>query len=356
MGNSFRDYGLYGLALAMMTSVLAACGPLPKPFKRPPEGAANPLVTEAATTGIWVAPIDNTPGPMSKLLTESVAAGFKAHGIRATVDKRKNRRYRLKGRAEINQNDPSLPYVVLIHWTLFNRDGEVLGSHTQGVGGSRQDWDYGSPKVIREVGENIPEFITAFIDKADTAFIDKAEINGQPPLPGEINVQPPPPRLAGLWVSPIENAPGDGNLSLTRAIKAAIKGARIAVAKERRYAELVIEGRFSLTPPEDGLQRVKIVWVVLTQDGREIGRATQKNMVEAGTFDGPWGEVSTIVATAALEGIQGVLRTAGVPRYRLAPTPRVLKTEIPAARGEEALPPPRLELEGVRAAPKRPGN
>ncbi len=338
MGNSFRDYGLYGLALAMMTSVLAACGPLPKPFKRPPEGAANPLVTEAATTGIWVAPIDNTPGPMSKLLTESVAAGFKAYGIRATVDKRKNRRYRLKGRAEINQNDPSLPYVVLIHWTLFNRDGEVLGSHTQGVGGSRQDWDYGSPKVIREVGENIPEFITAFIDKA------------------EKTIQPTLPRLAGLWVSPIENAPGDGNLSLTRAIKAAIKGARIAVAEERRYAELVIEGRFSLTPPEDGLQRVKIVWVVLTQDGREIGRATQKNMVEAGTFDGPWGEVSTIVATAALEGIQGVLRTAGVPRYRLAPTPRVLKTEIPAARGEEALPPPRLELEGVRAAPKRPGN
>lgn len=338
MGKSFRDYGLYGLALAVMTSVLAACGPLPKPFKPPPEGAANPLVTEAATTGIWVAPIDNTAGPMSKLLTESVAAGFKAYGIRATVDKRDFRRYRLKGRAEINQNGPSLPYVVLIHWTLFNRDGEVLGTHTQGVGGSRQDWDYGSPKVIREVGENLPEFITAFIDK------------------GEENVQPIRPRLAGLWVSPIENAPGDGNLSLTRAIKAAIKGARIAVAKERRYAEFVLEGRFSLSAPEDGLQRVEIVWAVMTQDGREIGRATQKNMVEAGTFDGPWGEVSTIVATAALEGIQGVLRAAGAPRYRLGPRPRVLKTEIPAARGEEALPPPRLELEGVRAAPKRPGN
>lgn len=348
MGNSFRDYGLYGLALALMTSVLAACGPLPKPFRPPPEGAANPLVTEVATTGIWVAPLDNTAGPMSKLLAESVAAGFKAFGIRATVDKREYRRYRLKGRVEINQNDPSLPYVVLIHWTLFNRDGEVLGTHTQGVDGSRRDWDYGSPKVIREVGGNIPEFIAAFIDRADVA-----EISVQSPLLG---VPPPLPRLAGLWVRPVENAPGDGNLSLTRAIKAAIKGARIAVAKERRYAEFVLEGRFSLTSPKDGLQRVKIVWTVLTQDGREIGRATQKNMVEAGTFDGSWDEVSTIVATAAVKGIQGVLRTAGATRYRLAPTPRVLKTEIPAARGAEALPPPRLELEGVRAAPKRPGN
>ena len=326
------------MALAVMTSVLAACGPLPKPFKPPPEGAANPLVTEVATTGIWVAPIDNTSGPMSKLLTQSVAAGFKAYGIRATVDDREFRRYRLRGRAEINQNDPSLPYVVLIHWTLFNRDGEVLGTHTLGVGGSRRDWDYGSPKVIREVGEDIPVFIAAFMDK------------------DEEDVQPIRPRLAGLWVTPIENAPGDGNLSLTRAIKAAIKGARIAVAEERRYAEFVLEGRFSLSAPEDGLQRVEIVWAVMTQDGREIGRATQKNMVEDGTFDGPWGEVSTIVATAALEGIQGVLRAAGATRYRLGPTPRVLKTEIPVARGEEALPPPRLELEGMRPAPKRPGN
>ncbi len=336
MGKSFRDYGLYGLALAVMTSVLAACGPLSKPFKPPSAGAANPLVTEAATMGIWVAPIANASGPMSKLLTESVAAGFKAHGIRATVDKRKFRRYRLKGRVEINQNDPSPLYVVLIHWTLFNRDGEVLGNHTQGVGGSRQDWDYGSPELIREVGETIPAFIAAFIDKA------------------EKYVQPTLPRLAGLWVSPIENAPGDGNLSLTRAIKAAIKGARIAVAEERRYAEFVLEGRFSLSAPKDGLQRVEIVWVVLTQDGREIGKATQKNMVEAGTFDGPWGEVSTIVATAALEGIRGVLRAAGAPLYRLGPTPRVLKTKIPVARGKEALPPPGLELEGVLAAPKKP--
>lgn len=336
MGKSFRDYGFYGLALAVMTSVLAACGPLSKPFKPPSAGAPNPLVTEAATMGIWVAPIANASGPMSKLLTESVAAGFKAHGIRATVDKRKFRRYRLKGRVEIDQNDPSPLYVALIHWTLFNRDGEVLGNHTQGVGGSRQDWDYGSPELIREVGETIPAFIAAFIDKA------------------EKYVQPTLPRLAGLWVSPIENAPGDGNLSLTRAIKVAIKGARIAVAEERRYAEFVLEGRFSLSAPKDGLQRVEIVWAVLTQDGREIGKATQKNMVEAGTFDGPWGEVSTIVATAALEGIQGVLRAAGAPLYRLGPTPRVLKTKIPVARGKEALPPPGLELEGVLAAPKKP--
>jgi len=319
-----------------MTSVLAACGPLPRPFKPPPEEAANPLVTEAATTGIWVAPIDNTAEPMSKLLTESVAAGFKAYGIRATVDERDFRRFRLKGRAEINENDSSLPYVALIHWTLFNREGEVLDTHTQGVSGSRQNWDYGSPKIIREVGETIPEFFTTFIDKA------------------EENVQLKYSRLAGLWVSPIENAPGDGNLSLTRAIKAAIKGARITVAEKRRYAEFVLKGRFSLMPPSDGLQRVDIVWAVITQDGHEIGRATQNNMVEAGTFDGPWGEVSTIVASAALEGIQDILRAAGASRYRLGARPRVLKTEIPSARRGEALTPPRPELKGARVAPKRP--
>ena len=319
-----------------MALLAAACGPLPRPFQPAPETSSNSLVREVATSGIWIQPIDGATGPMSKLLGAALAENFKSQGIRAVTAAGANSRYRLKGKAKINRDDPSLPYVVLIHWTLYDFSGQVLGQETQGVPGTRQDWEFGSPRIITAVGEEGSEIIAAMIDK------------------DEESLRPVKPRLAGLWVNPVENAPGDGNRSLTRAIKTAINVAGFAVAQERRYAEFILEGRFRLDPAKENLQKVQIIWAVLTADGREIGRATQKNLVEVGTFQGPWGEVATLVADAALEGIQGVLQAAGASRYRLGPPARVLKTEVPAADGKDALPPPWLQPDVPPAGAKTP--
>jgi hypothetical protein len=334
MGWIFDKRRLGGLVLVALLA--AACGPLPRPFQPAPETSSNPLVREAATSGIWIQPIDGATGPMSKLLGAALAENFKNQNIPAVTAAGANSRYRLKGKAAINRDDPSLPYVVLIHWTLYDFGGQAIGQETQGVPGTRQDWDLGSPKIIAAVGEEGSEIIAALIDRDDETL------------------KPVKPRLAGLWVSPIESAPGDGNMSLTRAIKTAIKGAGIAVAQERRHAEFILEGRFRLDAAKENLKKVQITWVVLTADGREIGRATQKNLVEAGTFQGPWGEVATLVADAALEGIQGVLQAAGASRYRLGPPARVLKTEVPAATGPDTLPPPWLQPDVPPAGAKTP--
>lgn len=313
---------------------LAACGPLPRPFKPPAETPPNPLVLEAAARGIWVQTLDGTSLPMSKLLGDAVAEGFKSLGIHATTKAGENNRYRLKGKAQLNQDDPSLPYVMVIEWTLFDYDGDVIGIVNEGVPGSRMEWDNGAPKVLDSVGERAPELIAPMISDE------------------EKNLEPVGPRLAGLWIAPIQKAPGDGNVSLTRAISIAIKGAGISIARDREHAEYVLEGRVGLDPPKDKLQRVEIIWTVLTSDGREIGRARQENLVETGTFSGAWGEVASLVAAAALEGIQGVLQAAGASRNRLGPPVKVLKTDIPLSRGQAPLPPPRLELEGLRPKQK----
>jgi hypothetical protein len=322
-----------GLVFAALT---AACGPLPRPFQPPADESMNPLGAELAASGIWIETIDGISLPMSKLLTEAVAGGMEKYSISANTKGRGTSRYRLKGSARINDDDPSLPYVALIHWTLFDFDGKVIGTDTQGVAATRRDWDYGSSKVIKEVGDNGSEIIAAMIDKK------------------EQDLKPVGPRLVGLWVNPVTNAPGDGNRSLTRAIKAAIRGAGIAVAGERRYAEFLLDGRVRVDPPKENLQRVEIVWAVRTSDGREIGRATQKNLVETGTFAGPWGEVAQLVADAAMEGIQGVLRAAGAPRFRVGRPDRVLKTDISPGAAQEPLPPPTLQLEGLGPPQKNP--
>ena len=318
----FFGAGRCVLVLAALT--VAACGPLPRPFRTAPEKPFNPLVTEVAALGVMVEPIDGTSLPMSRLLTEAVVEGLKRTGISATTDAGKNSRYRLMGKVELNQANQSLPFVMVIDWILLDYDGKIIGEASEGISGSRKDWEYGSPKII-------------------AAMIGEEE-KGQ---------QAVKPRLAGLWVGPVTNAPGDGNRSLARAIKIALKGGGITLAQDREHAEFVLESRVRVDPAKDGLQRVEIVWTVATPDNRESGRATQKNLVEVGTFSGAWGEVAAIAA-AALEGIEGVLRVAGASLNRFGPPAKVLKTDIPLADGKVLLPPPRLELEGLAPASKRP--
>jgi len=323
-------------SLALVLALATACGPLPRPFRPAPEKPPSPLVTEVAALGVRVEPIDGTSLPMSRLLSEAVVEGFKRYGIRATTDAGKNSRYRLKGKAELNRDNQSLPFVVMINWTLIDYDGNVVGAASEGVSGSRKDWDFGSPRIIAEVGENAPKLIAAMIGKEKES--DQAV----------------KPRLAGLWVGLVTRAPGDGNRSLARAIKIALQDSGIALAQDRDHAEFVLGCRVQVDPAKDGLQRVEIVWTVTTPDNREIGRATQKNLVEAGTFSGAWGEVAAVVAAAALEGIEGVLRAAGASRNRLGPPAKVLKTDIPLSDGKAPLPPPRLELEGLTPPSKNP--
>jgi len=321
---------LKALVLILAAGSLVACGPLPRPFKTQVEAPPNRLVLEAAALGVWVQPLDGTTLPMSKLLGDAVVAGLKQLGLRATTNEGINSRYRLKGKAKLNRDDPTIPYIMIIEWTLFDYNSDTIGIVNEGVSGSRKEWDFGSPKIIDEIGTQGSALIASMIGDDEKAR------------------EPVSPLLGGLWINPVENASGDGNISLTRAIQIAIKGAGVALAPDRGHAEFFLRGQVNLDPPKDGLERVEIIWTVLSSDGREIGRAKQENMVDAGTLAGAWGEVASLVAAAALEGIQGVIQVASSSRNRLGPSRQVLKTNIPSSGGQTFLPPPRLELEGVR--------
>jgi len=192
-----------------------------------------------------------------------------------------------------------------------------------------------------------------FLSYAPILFI--SALSGEDEKNREAKRDPVKPKLAGVWINTVKNAPGDGNQSLKRAIKAVIKGAGLIVARDKRYAEFVLDTVVNVGPPDnDNLQRVEIVWTVSTTDDREIGKATQKNLVRAGTFAAAWGEVAVIVAEAALKGIQGILRAAGTSPARLGPPERVLNTEIPLSKKKLTLPPPSLELEGLQRLKKTP--
>lgn len=117
----------------------------------------------------------------------------------------------------------------------------------------------------------------------------------------------PPPVTWGrpsFLIKTVQGAPGDGNRSLTAAIKKALRKRDLTVTEDPRQAGFVISGRVSMGSVVNGRQQAKIVWSVDTIGGQEVGKAVQENAVKAGSLDGSWGRVADIVTNAAVVGIQ----------------------------------------------------
>ncbi|MCH8238232.1 MAG: hypothetical protein IIC06_08680, partial [Proteobacteria bacterium] len=117
----------------------------------------------------------------------------------------------------------------------------------------------------------------------------------------------PPPVTWGrpsFLIKTVQGAPGDGNRSLTEAIKNALRKRDLTVTEDPRQAGFVITGQVSMGVAVNGRQQAKVVWSVDTIDGQEVGKAIQKNVIRAGSLNGSWGRVADIVSNAAVVGIQ----------------------------------------------------
>jgi hypothetical protein len=120
----------------------------------------------------------------------------------------------------------------------------------------------------------------------------------------------PPPRTQAAWANPViivrevEGAPGDGNETLTIAIRQALTTRELQVTEDPRQAAFVLKGQVAIGPPANGRQSARIVWNVTTHNGGLVGKATQENAIPAGSLDGAWGQVAYLIANAAVDGIQ----------------------------------------------------
>lgn len=163
------------------------------------------------------------------------------------------------------------------------------------------------------------------------------------PVPGEgASLVPDPPPV--VWSRPsflirsVEGAPGDGNVSLTLAIKAALRKRDLTVTEDPRQAGFVIQGRVEVGRAVNGRQQAKIVWVVNTISGEEVGKAVQENAVKAGSLDGPWGRIAEIVSSAAVTGIQELFGVGEKQSSRVDLPPVPPLPELPRVPGRA--PPP----------------
>lgn len=269
--------------------------------------------------GITVMPLQGQPESMSRLITGSlinalIRRGYDAR-MAAGVNRAAETAFVISGRAE-TLNESHAPTVATLDWTLADSHGNEIVRLTQGVRGASADWAYGSPDMLRIVGEQTAAELSPFLGPAsperDSAKHDSlTEAHGEP-----VDEIPEKPASADdrdenrgridpvIWVDDVTGAPGTGNAELTMALRRELMAADVPFALSASMASHFVQGMVNVNALNAATEHVEILWVVRDSSGRELGRIAQENDIARGSLHGMWGDTARY---AAIGGAQAVL-------------------------------------------------
>jgi hypothetical protein len=119
------------------------------------------------------------------------------------------------------------------------------------------------------------------------------------------------PKANGVLVQPVAGAPGDGQRSLTVALKKKLYAGGVKLANGPAVNVYTVKGSVKLADASGGKQSIRIDWQVLDPNGRKLGTVSQQNTIPKGSLNGPWGAIADAAASAAADGILKLLPKSG---------------------------------------------
>ncbi len=286
-----------GLAL-LLGLVLAGCGKLPRPFEMgdkqanpllvPPEGGEllvrKPTGLESALEDAGAALLAEglTRGGVqaSSVSRSAIGADLVVHVERAPLDRAKER--------------------LLISWEVLSPSGVRRGEARQDLVVPIGAWSSGDPTILVAAAEEAAPQLAPWVSGSEPN-VQEATLQ-----PGPVPSVPVPEMAVGR----IQGAPGSGDTELGEALVLQLAQQGIRLLREPRPDRLLVDGEIEMGSPEGGQQAITLVWTVRDGlDGEVLGSVKQENKVPAGSLDGRWGQVATLVARGAVEGIVAVLRS-----------------------------------------------
>lgn len=312
------------LLLLVVTGV-SAC----QPFLKKKVAVTSP----APVGGVVILPPEGPAGPMAKALAGSVADALVRRGYEARAGDTHTQTVAadlvVSGRAEALDSTHA-PTVAALYWVLQNGKGREIAYLTQGVRGNPVSWEYGSPELLKIVGEEAAADLSVFLGDpprppivAATVLPEETTIIApEPPVAAAPVPSPPAPpplpvsesttasavkRDFGLWLDEVSGAPGNGNAALTQAIYEGLNKNKLPFAMTPGLASHYVQGVVGVEELSATMEHITIVWVVSNADGKEIGRITQRNDIPRGSLHGEWGDTAVYVARGGLEGVLAIL-------------------------------------------------
>jgi hypothetical protein len=268
---------------------LSACGDLPEPFLGNP-GATARRLAKPLTPLLAVPPGSDTllPDASNQELAKQIALALQATEVPALVRAPEASDWRLITRAE-HSGDAVRPL-----FSVQDPQGKEQGV-AEGEMVPLQVWANADPTLLKQIAAEAAPRIGAVLTSVQLAR-DKAD-------PASLYN-----RAAKVLVADVTGAPGDGNVSLTRQLRARLALLGPVVLITPAGADFVVQGQVNVVPIPKRQERVEIQWIVKTGSGDERGRVVQLNELPAGTLDHYWGDVAVVVATEASNGVNDVIR------------------------------------------------
>ena len=321
------------ILVSFLLFFLFGCGALPKPFHRL-ASPSNPLSHTKGNDGVRVTLLVGTTKPMSRQIATTIIQALVARKIPANLGLTGKLRYILSGRIE-SKNQASTAKPMRVHWHLSEINGTWLYNFTQNFDGSIWEGGFASQKVIDKMGEDVA---------VEIANILVPEYKSSTTIT---------PKMKSLWLMAVNGASGDEIKPLARAMRFALKSAKIAISKDASTAKYFLKVQLTLTPIENELQILEVHWTITSQNGKKIGRIVQRNTVPVEFFDKFWGETAILIATAAVPEIKNLLiRAVQAEQEKTANSNVRLETKVLSSDNWPVLPPPELSPEPDLPSPK----
>jgi len=262
------------------------------------------------STKIAVAPIIGTTPEVAQEMTAALVAAGKDRNLTLLPDGGKAT-YTLRGYliASSEKRGSKVSYIWDVNDAQGSRVARISGDEVIASRSGSDPWSGVDSAAIRSIAGKTTSQLAASLSRGGGSASAVAAASDSAPAATASTPAPMPtpsvtsPRAAGVVVAPVAGAPGDGQRSLTTALKKRLYAGGVKLANGTAANVYMVKGSVKLVETSGGKQSIRIDWLVLDPSGKKLGTVSQQNTIPKGSLNGPWGAIADAAAGAAADGI-----------------------------------------------------
>ncbi|HEY2131582.1 MAG TPA: hypothetical protein VGH36_01185 [Acetobacteraceae bacterium] len=285
-----------------MLALLSACGSLPRPFEGNPGATAmrlaQPPPPRLAVPPPNAAMLDDNA---AKLFASALAEALVQQELPVVAGPARPGDWRVVPAAQLRGN------MVVPTYTVEDPAAKSEGV-ADGAPIAPDLWAEGQPATLKQAASDAAPSIAALLDRINAA-LKQSDPNSLLNRPARI-------AFAG-----VTGAPGDGNQSLARQMRAQLGHYGLVVQDAPTGADYDLLGKVVSTPLSPGNSQIEITWTVDNPAGLEQGKVSQLHEIPAGSLDEYWGDVALVVAQQAAAGVHELIVNQIHPHRASGATP-----------------------------------
>jgi hypothetical protein len=258
------------------------------------------------STKIAVAPIIGTTPEVAQQMTAALVAAGKDRNLTLLPDGGKAT-YTLRGYliASSEKRGSKVSYIWDVNDAQGSRVARISGDEVIATRSGSDPWSGVDSAAIRSIAGKTTSQLAASLSRGGGSASAPAAVSDRAPAAtaSTPTASVASPRAAGVVVAPVSGAPGDGQRSLTTALKKRLYAGGVKLANGTAANVYMVKGSVKLVEASGGKQSIRIDWLVLDPSGKKLGTVSQQNTIPKGSLNGPWGAIADAAAGAAADGI-----------------------------------------------------